>query len=91
MIKLCAGCDGFVEGADEVALAVAMQEHLDNGHSKAPKPEDEAEEDDEVTVLDAKYAAWGLTALLALFATRWSEVGYLLPFAALVAFVLTYR
>lgn len=90
MIWLCSGCDGFVEAPNRLELMVAMQEHLDADHDRNPKPEDEAEPDD-VTVLDAKYLAWGVTALLALFATRWPELGYLLPFTALIAFVLTYH
>lgn len=90
MIWLCDGCNGFVEGRDSVELVAAKAEHLATNHSRDPKPEDE-EVPDDVTVLDAKYLAWGLTALLALFATRWPQLGYLLPFTALIAFVLTYH
>jgi hypothetical protein len=90
---MCEACHDFVEAHDDVELAVERQHHLDTDHGRnVPQEElEEAARAGQGTVLDVKYLAWGMTALLALFSARWPALGVLLPFAALLAYALTNR
>lgn len=89
MFWSCERCNAWGEAGSEVDLAVDRQTHL-NSHreqelAEAPQtpPED--------TALNAKYAAWGVTLGLGLLSLHWESLAVVVPFAALIAWVLTYR
>jgi hypothetical protein len=47
--------------------------------------------DSEDTVLDAKYLAWGITAVLGLLSAHWPLLSGVVPFAALFSWILTHK
>ncbi|MDX3260806.1 hypothetical protein PV336_16435 [Streptomyces sp. MI02-2A] len=86
----CEICNEWGSSDSEVAAAVDRLEHLDAHRAAGLVPEPAEEEQSEDTVLNLKYAAWGITFVLGLLSTHWHAVAAVLPFAAVIAFVVTF-
>lgn len=92
MFWYCDICNDWGVADSDVDGVVDRQLHRDT-HRRAPdttEPQQESVEDAD-TVLNAKYLAWGITALLGLLSAKWHTLAGVVPFAALIAFVLTYH
>lgn len=88
MIWSCDECREWGISETAVDLVVDRQRHLDTHREQLLAPE-EAEPED--TVLESKYVAWGIALLLGLLSAKWEALAVVVPFVALIAWVLTYR
>jgi hypothetical protein len=89
MYWTCEVCNEWGASDSEVEAAVDRLRHLDahNRPSQAPDPEEEENED---TVLNLRYLAWGTTIALGLLSSHWHALAGLVPFAAVISLVLTH-
>jgi hypothetical protein len=92
MFWSCEKCNEWGSAETEVDAAVDRLRHLSTHSISAlgtTEPQQESVEDED-TVLVAKYLAWGITALLGLLSAHWHALGAVIPFALLIAWVLTF-
>jgi hypothetical protein len=85
----CDKCPAWGEAATEVDVFVDRKKHMDDKHGPNPAGEEEPEHEDRL--ISAQYLAWGATALVGLLSTHWTVLVGVIPFIALVAFVLTFQ
>lgn len=79
-------------GDTEVDAVVDRLRHMDAHAVRALEmtvPQQESVAVVEDTVLRAEYLAWGSTALLGLLSARWHALAGVVPFAALLSWVMT--
>jgi hypothetical protein len=92
MFWFCETCNDWGVTDTEVDAAVDRQQHMSAHAVRAldtTEPQQESVAEVEDTVLRAKYLAWGSTALLGLLSARWHALAGVVPFAALLAWVVT--
>jgi hypothetical protein len=93
----CDHCNHWGSAETEVEAAVERINHTATHREAAEVLDVETTEpqqesvDSEDTVLDAKYLAWGITALLGLLSAHWPVLSGVVPFAALLAWILTHK
>jgi hypothetical protein len=92
MFWFCETCNDWGVADTEVDLVVDRQRHMGAHVERAlemTEPQEESVAEVEDTVLRAKYLAWGSTALLGLLSARWHALAGVVPFAALLVWVVT--
>jgi hypothetical protein len=92
MYWFCEKCVEWGAADSEVDAVLDHQRHM-SGHVvpalETTEPQQESVDESEDTVLGANYLAWGITALLGLLSAHWHALAGVVPFAAVLAWVMT--
>lgn len=92
MYWFCPECVEWGTAETDVDAVLDHRRHMSTHEKPAletTEPQQESVDESEDTVLGANYLAWGITALLGLLSAHWHALAGVVPFAAVLAWVMT--